>query len=949
MAQRDRVKNFLRRARRARLDSRFRFNDFIGDGDDDDIYKFRFRSRSQLRLNLKRLRDDANVEVYTFDKRKARVLNRIGRTPFSDIPRRRVNRLLDRVARSNNRGRSNERIVTNLDPGLYYVRITPRRANRDSTRYRLVMRGRELPPVVDPGDPTNPGTDPGSGPGTDPGTGPGTDPGTGPGTDPGTNPGADPAPAPDGNDSFLNAQLLPVDFRERTYSNNNLPAGFVEGTFYLGDSDTSDWFKFNLATDSIFNLEMTGLSTNSLDADLDVELRDASGDFLIPSLESLNPGLASESITEAPLEAGTYLIRVNRPLSGESEYALTLSAAFADVDPNDAGDDFDSARVLPLDDTPVYGLGESDFDNLIALPRDFIGASDINDYYKVTLPAGGGFISVLVNANEDTDIDGRPSNVNLQIIPGAAIDNGAIVNPDLITTSSLGVGIAEEVAGSFDEGDYFIRVYPASPDDITFYDISVAAFGTDSIPALTRDINPGILGSMTGSILAGDESGTGTGILYFAANDGTGEALWRSQGTLPTTTKIGAASNIANITNVNGTIYFTSNGNNAGTELWKYDGNAISQVLDIAPGIPSGITDPKFTVIGEKLFFVANNTVNGAELWATDGVNTTLVADIDIGDAGSNSNPSSLTVVGDQLYFTASNNNGDDGLYRLDTSTLNLSTNFDPTTTYQPVTSAELNAEAFPDNLTVANGNLYFSAFDSTDDFSESLWVIDDPTAATATVTKIVDSTAFGLEADGAPEYGEFVEYEDTLFFVARDDARTSGIWKVNAAGNGVEQVVELGGTANLAPEQLTVVGDKLYFVGNTSATGGDRELWIGDGSQQLFLSATPGNYQKTTGLSNLDNLTVVGNVTPNLYFTANDEVNGVELWTSDGDLASTELVSDINTIPVDPANPNITRSSSPENLVVVGNRLFFKANNGQTGDGRGNGQELWVLGVRSE
>ncbi|MGB3493315.1 MAG: ELWxxDGT repeat protein [Elainellaceae cyanobacterium] len=952
MAQPDRVKNFLKGAKRARLNGRFKFNDFIGDGDDDDIYKVRIRSSSELNLKLKRLRDDANVEIYAFDKPKAKVLRKIGQTPFSDIPRRKVNKFLNRVARSNNRGRSNEKIVTDLERGLYYVRVTPRQANRNSTRYRLIMKSKDLPPVVDPLDPTTPGTDPGTGGGTDPGTGGGTNPGTGGGTDPGTGGGTDPGtgggtdpgtgggtdpgtdPGTDGNDTALVAQPLKVDFKERTYSNNNLPNGFAADTFSLGASDAEDWFKFDLASNSVFNLELTGLSATELGTNLDVEIRSANGESLTPALGSFELGTAAESIVEASLDTGSYLIRVNRVGGGESDYALTLSAMPADVDPNNAGNDFDNARVLTLDGD----LADSGFDNRVDLLDDFVGGTDSNDYYKVTIPAGGGFISVSIDEIEDNDVDGIPSNINLQIIPGAAIENGVIVNPDLVITSSRGSNVAEELAGSFDEGDYFIRVYPASEDDAAFYKISVAAFSTLDIPALTRDINVGIAPSLTGSTLIGD-TGSGTGILYFAANDGSGEALWKSGGTFATTTKIGAASNIANLTNVNGTIYFTSNGGGSGTELWNYDGNTISQVLDIAPGTSPGISDPKFTIVSETnlLFFVANNGVNGAELWATDGANTKLVADINIGDAGSNSNPSSLTVVGDMLYFRARDNNRDDRLYRIDTSTLDLSTNLNPETSYETITAAALSSDADPGNLKVANGKLYFTADEEAATSIESLWVINDPTAATANATRIVNPTAFGLAINDNPEYGEFVEYDGTLFFVATDAADASGIWKVNAAGNGVEQVAALGitatgGTAKLNPEQLTVVGDKLYFVGNTVGTT-DLELWISDGSQQLNLNNAVGSYEKTTGLNNFDNLTVVGTTTPQLYFTANDGTNGIELWTSDGDVASTELVADIR--------PG-TASSSPENLVVVGNRLFFKANDGQVG------QELWVLGVEA-
>ena len=71
------------------------------------------------------------------------------------------------------------------------------------------------------------------------------------------------------------------------------------------------------------------------------------------------------------------------------------------------------------------------------------------------------------------------------------------------------------------------------------------------------------------------------------------------------------------------------------------------------------------------------------------------------------------------------------------------------------------------------------------------------------------------------------------------------------------------------------------------------------------------------------------------LYFTANDGDNGTELWVTDGTTAGTQLVKDIN-----PGSGNFSYaySSSPRNLTVIGDELFFSANNGE------NGNELFKL-----
>src|SRR5262249_56380828 len=75
---------------------------------------------------------------------------------------------------------------------------------------------------------------------------------------------------------------------------------------------------------------------------------------------------------------------------------------------------------------------------------------------------------------------------------------------------------------------------------------------------------------------------------------------------------------------------------------------------------------------------------------------------------------------------------------------------------------------------------------------------------------------------------------------------------------------------------------------------------------------------------SNPSQIVAVGSTT---YFTADDGVNGVELWKSDGTAAGTVLVKDIN--------PG-SASSNPSSLTNVNGTLFFTASDGSTG------VELW-------
>jgi ELWxxDGT repeat protein len=72
-------------------------------------------------------------------------------------------------------------------------------------------------------------------------------------------------------------------------------------------------------------------------------------------------------------------------------------------------------------------------------------------------------------------------------------------------------------------------------------------------------------------------------------------------------------------------------------------------------------------------------------------------------------------------------------------------------------------------------------------------------------------------------------------------------------------------------------------------------------------------------------------NLNGTVYFAANDGTDGVELWQSDGTMAGTKLVQDIN--------PG-SASSFPAWLTVLNGQILFSANDGT------HGQELWLLTV---
>jgi ELWxxDGT repeat protein len=138
-------------------------------------------------------------------------------------------------------------------------------------------------------------------------------------------------------------------------------------------------------------------------------------------------------------------------------------------------------------------------------------------------------------------------------------------------------------------------------------------------------------------------------------------------------------------------------------------------------------------------------------------------------------------------------------------------------------------------------------------------------------------------------------------------------------SANLVKDIENLGFSS--FPLHLTEVNGTVYFVAQTQESGS--ELWRTDGTSTgtfLVRDIEPGPLS-----SNPSYLTNVNGV---LFFSAGDTAHGIELWTSDGTSTGTALVGDVH---VGPGN------GSPSSLTNVNGMLFFAAEDATTG------RELWT------
>lgn len=422
------------------------------------------------------------------------------------------------------------------------------------------------------------------------------------------------------------------------------------------------------------------------------------------------------------------------------------------------------------------------------------------------------------------------------------------------------------------------------------------------------------------------------GVAYFAADDGLhGRELWRSDGTAAGTFLLrdihpgGIGSYPGNLTDLNGTLYFTADdsvdlGGTLGRELWKSDGTPAGTVLvkDIFPGMmnqfePNGSHPSELTVVGTTLYFTAENGTNGRELWKTNGTSngTVLVKDIFPGSTfnwPNSSTPYDLTNVNGTLFFTADNGTNGRELWKSNGTAAG-------TVLVKDIRPGA--AGSLLDNLTDVNGTLFFVADDGTN--GVALWKSNGTAAGTVLVRQITSAPL-----------GQFVQpftlvnVNGTLSFTVDDGTSNLELWTSDGTTAGTIRVKEIaaGGTPP-RPSQLMHIGGRLYFSAKEAATG--QEIWTSDGTTAgtvLLRDIHPGPADSEPY--------ELRNVAGTLFFVAHDTARNHELWTSDGSTAGTTLAVDLF--------PGSVDGSYPSGLTDLNGTLYF------AGDDGVHGKELWKL-----
>jgi ELWxxDGT repeat protein len=394
--------------------------------------------------------------------------------------------------------------------------------------------------------------------------------------------------------------------------------------------------------------------------------------------------------------------------------------------------------------------------------------------------------------------------------------------------------------------------------------------GSEAGTAVVADLRPGADAidagydpSLSGADAVAAPQGTG---FLFAADDGTGTALWSTDG-IPggTTTKISSAGSPHEMTVFQGTVYFAAT-DAGGVELWKSNGTpgGTARLKDIQPG--SVGSDPReLTVAGSRLFFRANDGTHGAELWRSDGTapGTAQVADLAAG-------------AGDAFPFTSgipyryqlSAFGSDLTFFALDGSGLQLfRTNGVTTTRLTTAGMAAYLPQVLKDSVTL-DGRLYFLSGPS----DAQLWASDGTLAGTQPVVDLVSSTSSILLANGKVRADAFAAVGNRLFFGATAGAPLVDPWQTDGTAAGTTHIASLGEESFSSCRAL----------GNGIVFGTNQSIWSSDGTASGTAILGPGE----------GNLPILGG---SAFYSAVQIVNGNQqeaLWKTDGTPAGTHQIT---------------------------------------------------------
>lgn len=389
--------------------------------------------------------------------------------------------------------------------------------------------------------------------------------------------------------------------------------------------------------------------------------------------------------------------------------------------------------------------------------------------------------------------------------------------------------------------------------------------------------------------------------LYFRGSDDIhGYELWKINGSGQTTRVTNFQTNqldnyaMTSLAVFNGALHFAAADQRDSYELWKVDSQGN---VSLAADIDRGSSLPEsFQTYNDRLYFSATETPGISELFAIEQQGADVMA-VDVPD-GPQTHPRHFTPFAGNLYFTASGVEGDE-LFKLEADQqISLAADISPGSD-----------NSSPSDFAEFNGELYFSAEDNA--HGRELWKLN----GLGEAELVRDLAPGGQSSD--PEH--LTVFAGRLYFAAFEPTRGKELWSIDA--DGVTRVIDLNNSFSSFPRSLAVFQNKLYVAAGQNQT---TQLWKVNADGAAAAIATPGDWDFPTDLVTFGD---------DLYMTASTPAAGRELWKID----AAGLLSQVADILPGPGGGLSIAIAREESIFgVLGNSLYFTANDGEHGD------EVW-------
>lgn len=395
--------------------------------------------------------------------------------------------------------------------------------------------------------------------------------------------------------------------------------------------------------------------------------------------------------------------------------------------------------------------------------------------------------------------------------------------------------------------------------------------------------------------------------LYFMGTSGKNNKIFVSDGTTEGTMPYLDTGNFRNLKSINGQLLFEKK-NGSFYSLYKSSKSNIYEYLTTIDS-SSIWNEPRNWRIGDDhIFFTAVDPKQGYSLWKTDGTSkgTSIITNFKFAHWDARKDEQ-LIYKGDSLYFSARQNKNSVVLLGMDGTSGN-SWN----------TTIEVADWRKVHDIMAFNNSIYF--------------ILDLPDKPS--VNEICNQCEKKYKpakwAEDHLKISNIAAADSVLYFVKTNDNNATELWKTDGTIEGNTFIKKITReVSKVTQESLVRVGNmytstgKIFFVIHEQKKS---TLWFSDGTEEntrVLLEYSKSH--ETFYRRDLIGIATSGK----LYFSLTTPEFGDELWISDGSIRGTTMLSDLN---------SGNKHSHPSEFKIIGNSLFFSANDGV------HGRELWKI-----